>query len=704
MLFNEKKHEFEIDGKKASFSTGVLAPKSQATVLAQMGDTVVHVTANSDAPFGEANFFPMSVEYLEKLYASGKIAGSRFVKRERFPSDEAVLKARMIDRSFRSRFPDDYRNSLSIIVTIMSYDEENDPLVLGLNAASAALMLSKAPFEGPISGVRIGLKDGKPYEMTQAEDDTNKNETMNNVLSGDGEKFTMIDSGFEEIDEDTILKSMELGLEKMKVWIEAQEAFVAMCEAPVKEEYESYGVPEDLLKMMKGFLGDEIKRNLTAADGGPEKESLDKVFAEYEGSYTKSILKDAYFKLAKKELRRMVLDDGERVDGRPLDKVRELDFQVGLLPRTHGSGLFTREKTQALTVCTLGNTRMQKTIDGMSGESEKSFMHFYSAMPFSYGEAGRVRLIPGRREVGHGMLAEKALKPVIPSLEDFPYTIHLMSEVMSQNGSSSMASTCGSTLALMDAGVPITKPVAGMAMGVVTNDDLTEFKTLTDIQGIEDFYGDMDFKVTGTRDGITAIQMDNKAAGLPLNVFAEAIVQAKDARMVALDGMDKLMEKPRESVSKYAPKVEMVKIPVKKIGEFIGPGGKNIKALQEDFSVEFDVEEDGTVNIFGENQENVDKAKVIVEGYAFIPEKGKVYDGVVDGIADYGAFVEIAPGVSGLLHISELADGFVKDVTEHVNEGDKVQVKVLDVDQMGKIKLSMKAVGGEKKEVKEEEK
>ncbi len=701
MLFNEKKYEFEIEGVKGSFSSGKLARRSQASVLATLGGTSVLVNVDTSQPFGDADFFPMMVEYIEKLYAAGKISSSRFVKRERFPSNEATLKARMIDRSFRSRFPADYRNELMLTITILSYDPENDPLLLSINAASAALMISKAPFQGPVAGVRIGLKDGKPIALNKAIDETTNEEKMNYVVSGDGELFTMIDAGCHEVEDGLVVDAMKHGLELMKPWIEAQKKFVEMFEVE-KDEYTSYATPEELVKSMELFLGDEVERNVTTDVAEREtEETMEKLFSEYEGQYTKSMIKDAYYKLVKKVTRKLILEKSQRVDGRKLDEIREIDFEAGVLPRVHGSGLFTRGQTQALTIVTLGNTRDQQLVDDMTGEELRHYMHYYNALPFSLGEAGRIKWIPGRREVGHGALAEKALLPVIPSIEEFPYATLVMSEILSQNGSSSMAATVGSTLALMDAGVPIKRPVAGIAMGVVTGDD-GSYKILTDIKDVEDFYGDMDFKVTATSEGVTAVQMDNKAAGLPMEVFEDAIKQARVAIDYLLGAMKKVLDAPRESVSQYAPKVATVKIPVAKIGELIGPGGKNIRELSEDTNTEVTVEEDGTVNIFGDDAAQIEEAKTRVSALSFVAEVGKVYTGTVVTIMEYGAFVDLVPNVSGLVHVSEMSDEFVKDVRDFVNEGDKVEVKVLDIDdRSGKIKLSMKAVNdGGKKEKK----
>jgi polyribonucleotide nucleotidyltransferase len=643
MLFNEKKYEFEIDGRKCSFSTGKLALKSESSILAKMGDTVITVNVNSAPASSDAGYFPMSVEYIEKFYASGKINGSRFVKRERFPSDDAILKARMIDRSVRCRVPKDYRNEVNVIVTVMSYDGENDPVILAINAVSAALMYSNVPFAGPVAGVRMGMVDGKHVPIYKTLDEVSQEDKMNYMVSGDGNEFTMIDAGCFEIPEEEVLTSMKESLTAMKPWIDAQNKFLKQLDIKETPEYDSFAVAEDLFNAVVEFVGeDRAKENLLSQEQDKHEATKEELFTEFEGKFTKQAMVEAYDKLLKKTLRKVVLETDTRVDGRKLDEIREVACEVGLLPKTHGTGLFTRGKTQTLTVATLGSLKDVKLVDDMMGESEKRYMHFYNDLPFAYGDVGRVKLMPSRRGIGHGALGEKALVPVIPSKEEFPYTIVVMSEIQGENGSSSMASSCGSSLALMDAGVPIRKPVAGIAFGLVTAEDGT-FKLLADMQGVEDFYGDMDFKITGTRDGVTAVQMDTKLSGLSWEVVEKTFAESKKARLQILDIMKTAIEKPRESVSENAPKVATDKIPVSKIGELIGPGGKNIKELTETTGAEISVEEDGTVNIYANDQESIDAAMHAISGYSFVPEEGKVYDGVVKTITEYGAFVDIAP-------------------------------------------------------------
>jgi len=693
MLFNHKKHEFEIKGRKCSFETGKLALKSESAILARMGDTVVEVNVNTAPAKGELDYFPLSVEYIERFYASGKISGSRFVKIERFPSDDAVLKARMIDRAIRSRFPEDYRNEVSLIVTVMSYDEENDPVLLAINAASVALLNSSAPFDGPVSGVRMGIVDGKIQPVYKSIEDVDEDNQMNYVLGGDGKLFTMIDAGCYEISEEKVLEAMELSLPEMEDWVSNQSKFIDMLEEKEKE-YTPFVIDETLLNDLSDFLGEKVLENLLAADKAKHEATKDDSNKHFEGKYSKANIAEAYDKLQKKALRKYVKENKKRVDGRGLDEIREMAAEVDLLPRVHGSGLFTRGVTQVLSIATLGSLKDAKLVDDMLGEKEKRYMHYYNDLPFAYGEAERVRLNPSRRAVGHGMLAEKALIPVIPSESEFPYTILVMSEIQGENGSSSMASACGSSLALMAAGVPIKKIVGGIACGLVTDED-GSFYVLTDMQGVEDFYGDMDFKVTGTRDGITAVQMDNKMSGLTMEIVKETFIRSKEAREKVISVIEEAIPSARGEISEYAPKVAVEKIPVDKIGELIGPGGKNIRELTERTGAEISVEEDGTVNIYSSDKESIESAVKYIKGLSFVPVVGEMYEGKVVSIMEYGAFVDIAPGVSGLVHVSEITDEFVKDVNQFLKVGDTVKIKILEKDKMGRLKFSIKKAKGD---------
>ena len=691
MLFDIRKHEFEIEGRKCSFETGRLALKSQSSILAKMGDTVITVNVNTRPTNGEYDYFPLSVEYIEKFYASGKISGSRFVKRERFPTDDAVLKARMIDRAIRPRFPEDYKDEVSIIVTVMSYDEENDPLILAINAVSVALMNSTAPFEGPVSGVRVGYEDDGFVNLLKTFSKTSEVEKMDYVVAGDGETFTMIDAGCYEVEEEKIIEGMEKSLIYMKDWLVAQEDFLSKLEKKDKS-YEENTISEELIQDLVEFLGEErIEKELKEQSAEAHVETKKQLYEKFEGKYSKSSMEEAYEYLLKKAMRKIVLEEGVRVDGRKIDEIREMDTEVDLLPRVHGSALFTRGVTQTLTVVTLGSLRDVRLVDDMEGEREERFMHFYNDLPFAYGDAERPRLIPSRRAIGHGMLAEKGLFPVIPAEEDFPYTIVIMSEIQGENGSSSMASSCGSSMAMMAAGVPIKKAIAGIACGLVMGDD-GNFKVLTDMIGTEDFYGHMDFKIIGTGDGVTAVQMDTKLKGLTMEVVKETFARSKEARLKILEKMAEAISESRSEISKYAPRVVQIKVPKDKIGEIIGPGGKNIREISERTGAEVEIEEDGTVNIYSSSEESIEQAKTLISGYDFHAGVGEVYEGKVASIMTYGAFVDLAPGVAGLLHVSEISDEFVKDVRKYVNEGDIIKVKVVGIDSQGKIKLSIKGI------------
>jgi len=701
MVLNEIKHEFEIEGKKCTFETGKLALRSESSILARMGDTVITVNVNTATPKQESDFFPLSVEYIEKFYASGKINGSRFVKRERFPSDDAVLKARMIDRAVRPRFPKDYRNDLNLIVTVMSYDGTCDPVLLAINAASVALMYSSAPFSGPIAGVRMGMVEGKAANVSKSMDLTSPEEKMNYVVAGDGKTFTMIDAGCYESTNEEIISAMKESLNLMQPWIAAQNDFLKKLEIKDKA-YTSYATPEEALTGVKEFLTEaRIKENLQKANEKIHEATKEEIFKEFEGKFSKAVLAEAYDYLQKKAARKIVLEENTRVDGRAMDEIRELYTEADLLPRVHGSALFTRGVTQTLTIATLGSMRDVRLVDDMEGEREQRYMHFYNDLPFAYGVCDRIKFSPSRRAIGHGMLAEKAIVPVLPSEKEFPYTMLVMSEIQGENGSSSMASVCGSSMSLMAAGVPLRKPVAGIACGLVVADD-GSFKVLTDMQGVEDFYGDMDFKIAGTADGVTAVQMDTKTQGLSMEIVEQTFKQSTEARAKILEAMSKTIAEPRKTMSEYAPRVAQEKVATDKIGEIIGPGGKNIRELSERTGAEIEIEEDGTVNIYSTSQESLDEAVKAIRRYDFKPNIGEIYEGKAASIMPYGAFVDLAPGISGLVHVSELSDDFVKDVRDFINEGDIVKVKVVGIDNMGKIKLSMK--GLDKNEEKKAEK
>ncbi len=692
--------KFNFGDVECSLATNKIARRSNAAVEGRMGGTVVLATVDVGGKPESIDYFPLHVEYIEKLYAGGVISSSRFRKREGHPSADATLAARMLDRSIRCRFPSDYRNNISIVLTVLSYDPQYDPLIIGFSAVSAALMISDVPFEGPVAGVRVGYSDDKVQIITKdlsLEENGNVTD-LNFVLGTDGDVITMIDADAHILPEETLIESMKYGVEESKEFIKAQEKFIKNYEdkfgSIVKPEYESYTTPKPLIDEIKKDHKKEIAEILAIPDMsekvGVRNELKEKLFVEYEGKYSKSQISEAFDYVAKKVVREWLIDDEKRTDGRKVDEVRPLYMELGYLPKTHGSALFQRGDTQALTVTTLGSGRLAQLSDDMRGENTKTYMHHYSAPDYTVGEAGRYNYYPGRREVGHGDLAEKSLIPVLPDENEFPYTIRVVSEIMSQAGSSSMAAVCGSTLSLMDAGVPLKAAVAGIAMGVVINDDMSKHVILTDIAEWEDFFGDMDFKVAGTREGVTAIQMDNKAKGLPVNVFEEGLEKAKKARLFLLDEMGKVIKEPRKELSKNAPKIEVLEIPIGKIGDLIGPGGKVIKKIIEDTDTEIDIKDDGRVIVSSVDDEKISMALERVKSVTEEAEVGKVYKGTVAKIAEYGAFVDVSPAISGLVHVSELANEFVKDPRQYVKEGQEVKVKIIGIDEQGRVKMSIK--------------
>lgn len=697
-----KSNEFKtkLGGKDLIISTGALANLASGAVTLQYGDTVILATAVlAPEPREGVDFFPLLVDYEERLYAAGKISGSRFIKREGRPSEQAILTCRLIDRPLRPLFPKGFRNDVQIILTVLSYDGENDPDVLGIIAASAALMLTKAPFEGPIAGVRIGLIDDELVvnpTRTQM-----KNSKLDLVVAGTKEKVMMLEAGAYEVSEDKVLEAIEFGHKEMQAAIALQEKMSKDIERLNIEVQD-----EEIHQEVKDFLGKKINKALRELDkekrGKYLKEFENAVLENFEGNYKQIELKNAFDLLVEKEIREAILDEDLRPDGRKLDEIRPIDIQVGLLPRTHGSAVFTRGQTQCLTIATLGGPGAQQVIDTMEEEGEKRYMHHYNFPPFSTGEVRPIRGT-GRREIGHGALAERALVPVIPSEEEFPYTIRLVSEVLSSNGSSSMAATCGSTLALMDAGVPIKKPVAGIAIGLITSKDGKKHKILTDIQGLEDFGGDMDFKITGTRDGITAIQLDMKLKGIDFTVIGEALVSAQKARMTILDKIQKTIAEPRKELSPFAPRILTIKINPDKIGDVIGPGGKVIKKIVEDCGgkelTTIDIDDDGTVSIASTDSEMGKKALEAVKSIVAEIEPGKIYKGIVKEIKkdrmsgkEIGAIIQLTPKTDGMVHISQISDKRIDRVSDVLHVGEEIPVLVVEVDkERGRISLSYKA-------------
>ncbi|HEX8932085.1 MAG TPA: polyribonucleotide nucleotidyltransferase [Patescibacteria group bacterium] len=692
---NDKKTSvnIELGGKTLILETGLLAPQATAAVFARLGDTAVLVTVVTGGPT-MLDYFPLSVEYGERLYAGGKIKGSRWVKREGRPSDEAILAGRLIDRSIRPLFPKAFKNDVQVIVTVLSVDGENEPDIIALNAVSAALAISKIPWNGPIGAIRMGYAETGEYifNPTASESLTS---TLDIVVSQSKDKTVMIEAGALQVAEEVVHGAI------VEAHKETQKVIAGIEEFIKKAGQEKLPVPQDValnetIAVIEKSYTEEIaaliKSRASKESGGNEAEELmNKIYEEMkikdpEADVDKKVLVKAIEYVMFKLIKTDVLKNKKRVDGRKIDELREISGGVGILPRTHGSALFNRGITQALSIVTLGSPRMEQLIESAEGEETKRYIHHYSGLPYSFGQTGRVGFV-SRREIGHGALAERALKAVIPSQEAFPYTIRVVSEVLSQNGSSSMASTCGSTLALMDAGVPITAPVAGISIGMMS--DEKDYVLLTDIIGLEDFSGDMDFKVAGTEKGITAIQLDVKIPGLTDEQIKEILPRARTARMQILEIMLGIIPQNRSAISEYAPKIEMIQIPVDKIGEVIGPGGKNIKAIIAQTGAQVDIDDDGTVTFSGVSADAVQKAVDWVSGMTREVHPGEIFEGIVKRILPFGAFVEYLPGKEGMVHVSKMRQGFVKDPNEVVAIGDKVTVKVEEKDQQGRINLTM---------------
>ncbi len=691
MFENYRVFETTYAGRKLVVETGKTCELSSGSCWVRYGETVVmaNVTA-SPKPREGVDFFPLSVDYEEKLYAVGKIPGS-FMKREGKPSEKAILTSRMVDRPIRPLFPKDMRNDVSVVMTVLAVDPDCSPEITGLIATSIAISISDIPWNGPIGGISVGLVDGEivlnPTLEQRAKTD------LNLTVAGTMEKIVMIEAGANQVPEDTMLNALQAGHDEIKKIV----AFISDIQAQIgkkKFEFESMDVDHDLFDAIADFAEEKVKYALDTNDKNIREARLapivDEIHAEFDEKYPEQIgmIDECIYKLQKKIVRNW-LYEGKRVDGRKIDEIRPLAAEVGVLPRVHGSGVFTRGQTQVLTIATLGPVSESQRIDGIDEEETKRYMHHYNFPSYSVGETKPSRG-PGRREIGHGALAEKALAPVIPDVEDFPYAFRLVSEVLSSNGSTSQGSICGSTLALMDAGVPIKAPVAGISCGLITRED-GSFMTMVDIQGLEDFFGDMDFKVGGTHNGITAIQVDIKVDGLTMDIIKEAFEKTRKARLYILDEiMLKAIPEPREEVSKYAPKMLQTKINPEKIREVIGQGGKVIQKIQADCEVKIDISEDGNVFISGIDGEKAKMALQIVETIANDPEVGAIYRGKVVRIMNFGAFVEIAPGKDGLVHISKLDNQRVEKVEDVVNIGDQIVVKVMEIDSQGRINLSRK--------------
>lgn len=680
---------FKLGGKEVTLTTGVVAEQADSAVLARMGDTVVLATVTSAPLKQELDYFPLSLEYQEKLYAGGRIKGSRWLKRDGKPTDEEILVSRLIDRSIRPLFPKTFKREVQIIVTVLSVDGENMPSMVASIAASAAVHTTTLPWQGPVGVVNLGLVDGK-YVVNPTNSEMSES-VLDLVVSSTKEAVLMIETGAKEVSEKIVVDGVKMAFDEAQNINKAIEEFAK--EKGVKREIYEEAKPSAELEKQVHKLVDkdipELVKNMATHEGASDdfKVMVDAVTEKIENEDDKKWVAEIIDHIKKDYIREQILKKGIRPDGRKLTEIRPLASEVSFLPRTHGSGLFTRGQTQVLSIATLGGTQMGQLLESAEGEQEKRYIHHYSMPPFTTGEVGRVGNV-GRREIGHGALAEKALLPVIPSVEDFPYAIRVVSEVMSSNGSTSMASVCGSSLALMDAGVPITAPVSGIAMGLII--DGKDVAIMSDIMGIEDFNGDMDFKVAGTSKGITAIQLDVKTLNLTPAILEKALEQAKTGRAEMLKVVTDAISEPRKEVSKYAPKIKMVKVPTDKIGELIGPGGKAIKSLMADTNTQINVEDDGSVAVSGVDADGMAKALEYIEGLGKVVMAGEIYDGEVVRIMPFGAFVNILPGKDGMVHVSDMAEGYVADANDVVTIGQKVQVRVKEVDEMGRINLSMR--------------
>ena len=684
-----KVFETEFCGRPLVVETGKMAQLAGGSCLVRYGETVVHATATASAkPRDGIDFFPLAVDYEEKLYSVGKIPGS-FLKREGRPSEKAILASRCIDRPIRPLFPKDLRNDVAVVATVMSVEQDNDPVITAMIGASIAISISSIPFAGPIAGATVGLVDGKVV-VNPTKEQREKSE-MFLTIAGTKAKVNMIEAGAKEVPEDLMFEGIMAAHREIAKICEFIEGIQKEIGKP-KFEYEHMVVPEELFEDVKAVAIDKVREALDTDDKNIREENLKTVYEYVYGELAEkypemeAAIDEALYKLQKYVVRRWILDDGKRVDGRQLDDIRPLSAEVGILPRTHGSGLFTRGQTQVLTVCTLGTVSEEQLLDGIDEEETKRYIHHYNFPSYSVGET-RASRGPGRREIGHGALAEKALVPVIPSTEEFPYTIRMVSEVLSSNGSTSQGSICGSTLALMDAGVPIKAPVAGISCGLVTEGD--RYITMVDIQGLEDFFGDMDFKVAGTKKGITAIKVDIKIDGLAPEIIREALEKTKKARFKILDEcMLPCISEPRAELNKYAPKIISTTIDPDKIREVIGSGGKTIQRIVAETGVKIDIEDDGTVFFATNDSDAAQRALKIVRGIAGDIEIGDVFDATVTRIMDFGAFVEYLPGKEGLVHISKLDNKRVEKVTDVVNVGDQIKVKLIEVDRMGRYNFS----------------
>ncbi|MDD6389302.1 MAG: polyribonucleotide nucleotidyltransferase [Firmicutes bacterium] len=697
LLRNQTYRTFKtaVGGRLLQMEIGKVCELANGQVMVRYGDTVVNVTAcASKEPRPDADFFPLSCDYEEKMYAAGKIPGG-FIKREGRPGEKAVLNSRLMDRPLRPLFPKGFYNDVQVVATVMCVDPDCSPEIVAMIGSSVALATSDIPWEGPTASVLIGMVDGEfVVNPTLAQREVS---TMHLVVSGTKEAIMMVEAGAQEVPEDVMLDAIMFAHEEIKKIIVFIDEIIAEIGKP-KMEVSLYKIPEEIDLAVREYAEGKMRTAIQTYDKLERLENMDAVevetkeyFAETYPENEKDIA-NVLYNITKEQVRSLILDEGIRPDNRKLDEIRPIWCETGVLPRTHGTGLFTRGQTQVLSVTTLGAVGEAQTLDGITEETTKRYMHHYNFPPYSVGEAGRMKS-PGRREIGHGALAERALIPVLPSEEEFPYAIRVVSEVLSSNGSTSMGSTCGSCLSLMDAGVPIKKPVAGIAMGLierVEEDGSSKMAILSDIQGMEDFLGDMDFKVAGTADGITAIQMDIKVHGLSKEILQKALAQAKEGRMFIMNKMLEVIPAPRAELSPYAPRIISMMVDPDKIRTIIGPGGKTINKIIADTGVKIDIDDTGLVYIAAPDLESAEAGKREIELLIKEVEAGEIYEGTVTRIMNFGAFVEILPGKEGLLHISKIAKERIEKVEDVLNIGDKVTVKVTEIDSQGRINLSRK--------------
>ena len=687
-------HSFtaKLGEQTLQFETGKLAPQAGGAITITSGDTKLLVTATMSRSVREGiSFFPLTVDFEERLYAAGRIPGS-FFRREGRPPESATLIARVTDRPIRPLFPKKMRNDVQVIITPLSQDEKHQADVLSIIGASAALTISDVPFDGPIGAARVGYIDGEiVINPTLPEMEESK---LDMKLAGSSDALLMVEASAHELGEDIMVEALRSGYHEIQDTINIQKEMREAVGKP-KRDYTLHGVvPDELVNTMRSEASDRIANAFYEAENKEERDNQVRALQEemvdrFGEHWDEKVIKEAMDEIAREIIRGRTIYDNWRADGRKSDEIRSLSAEVGLLPRAHGSGLFTRGETQVLSVATLGTPREEQIIDDLSPREKKRYMHHYNFPPYSTGETWPLRG-PKRREIGHGVLGEHALRPVLPSEEDFAYTVRVVSDVLSSNGSTSQASICGSTLSLMDAGVPIKAPVAGIAMGMMKDGD--KYQILTDIQGLEDHIGDMDFKVAGTREGVTALQMDIKLGGISYELLDEALEQARDARLQILDVMEEAISEPRIDMSPYAPRMTIIQVSQDKLGAVIGPGGETVRSIEDECDVSVDIEDDGTIYIAATNGPCAEKAQAMIEALTEEPEVGQIYTGRVARITNFGAFVEILPNTDGLVHISQLSNEYVDNVEDVVQVGDEIMVMVTNIDREGKIRLSRQAV------------